>query len=162
MTRSCLIFLVEMAIPAFCFLERTSPPISMPLPSSLFCLIIFMWMERSVQTGTTGAWEPMPLTTWRKPGPPIMEGVAETTMLRAPKKRPTTKAVLFGTWRKGMGSATERMESLPMITRPISRCWKDISVPILPAGMKPCAIPQDSTNGGGSLTHCWPKRPCRN
>src|SRR6185369_11122993 len=59
-------------------------------------------------------------------------------------------------------SATEPMESLQMISKQISRCWKIIFVLTSPVGIKRSGIPQDFFNGEKNLTPCYQKMLFRN
>src|ERR1700709_326771 len=88
-----------MGIRAWSFLAQGLRPISMRWLMSLYCWIIFMSMGRLVQTGTTGAWAPMPRTFWKRAGQRVMAGGAARRSHPVIARPGTIKADISGTRR---------------------------------------------------------------
>src|SRR5258705_6307336 len=86
---------------------------------------------------------------------------AEITMQKEQELLLTIK-FLSGISAEDQISATELMESLQMISKQTSRCWKIIFVPISPAGIKKSGTPRDSFNGKENLILCFQKMLFRN
>src|SRR6476620_4429658 len=120
MTRYWVICPAATEIHHWFYLGKTSRPIIMLWRTSLFYWIIFLWMLKSVQMATTGAWVLMQQITWKKPGLQAMVNAVAIMMLKGKELLPIIKQALSGTIAKNTISVTGAMVSLLMSINQIS------------------------------------------